>query len=89
MLSKIGTLIEKVLSKAKRPLELKGAPMIVFESGDKLVWILDNGEVCVATWDGQESVIADDATALRVLKSAVFEYALKTNYDALVRGKKE
>jgi len=84
----VSNLLEKVMAKGKRRLELKGAPMCMFESGSDGVWIMDDGEVYVCRWDGEEWTHLDDANALKVLKSAYFELSLMANYDALVRGKK-
>ena len=88
MEKRVSDLIEKVLAQGKRCLELKGAPMCMFENGPDSVWIMEGGEVYVCRWDGKEWVHLDDANALDVLKSAYFELNMIANYDALVRGKK-
>jgi hypothetical protein len=88
MQNKINDLIELVMTKGRRQLELKGTPMCMFESGHDSVWILEDGNVYVCRWDGEKWDHLDDSEALKVLKTAYFELNLLANYESLVRGKK-
>lgn len=80
-------LFRKIMPQAQRRLELLGAPMMVFQTDTEAVWVLEDGSVNVATFNGQDWVWADDDLSLEVLKMALFEYALQSNFDQLVRGK--
>lgn len=87
-IQKLNDLIERIMPKAKRNLELKGAPLQLFQQGSVAIWVLEDGEIYVGEWTGEEWIELDDSSAAKYLKTLVFEYTLKVNYDSLVRGKK-
>jgi len=87
-IQKLNDLIERIMPKAKRNLELKGAPLQLFQQDSVAIWVLEDGYVYIGEWTGEEWIELDDQSAAKYMKILVFEYALKMNYDSLVRGKK-
>lgn len=83
----VSKLLERVIPKAQRELKLKGAPMVIFQTEKEAVWIMEDQEMFVATWDGYDWVFADEELSIDTLKLALFEYAISANYDTLVIGK--